>query len=123
MIYSAVWTTNLTISFTTLFVTTPLKSLSFHYIYPTVLVFLVFFGFEQIVKAVLKQQKEEVIDLYTPLGAVKIITTRFIKECTPPEIFISGKCILFIGGVVALVNTGGNSLVISGTFVGWTVIH
>lgn len=58
---------------------------------------------------------KEIIESSTPLGAAKIILGRFVKECTPPEIFIAGKCVMFIGGVVALVGTGGNPLVISGT--------
>jgi hypothetical protein len=58
---------------------------------------------------------KEIIETSTPLGAAKIILGRFVKECTPPEIFIAGKCVMFIGGVVASVVTGGNPLVISGT--------
>lgn len=58
---------------------------------------------------------KEIIETATPLGATKIIAGRFIKECTPPEIFITGKCLMFGGGVVALVITGENPLLISGT--------
>ena len=58
---------------------------------------------------------KEIIETSTPLGAAKIISSRFLKECTPPEIFIAGKCVMFLGGVVASVSTGGNPLVVSGT--------
>ena len=58
---------------------------------------------------------KEIVESSTPLGATKIIAGRFIKECTPPEIFIAGKCVMFLGGVVASVSTGGNTLVVSGT--------
>ena len=58
---------------------------------------------------------KEIIESSTPLGATKIIAGRSIKECTPPEIFIGGKCVMFLGGVVASVSTGRNLLVVSGT--------
>lgn len=29
----------------------------------------------------------------TPVGAAKTIGVRFLKECTPPEIFLAGKCV------------------------------
>ena len=51
----------------------------------------------------------------TPLGAAKTIGVRFLKQCTPPEIFLAGKCVMLVGGVVATVSTGGNPLVVSGT--------
>ena len=57
----------------------------------------------------------EILENSTPLGAVKIISGRFIKQCTPPELFIAGKCLMFVGGMVASVSTGGNPLVVSGT--------
>jgi hypothetical protein len=34
---------------------------------------------------------KKIVESSTPLGATKIIASRFIKECTPPEIFIAGK--------------------------------
>ena len=58
---------------------------------------------------------KEIIESSTPIGATKIIAGRFIKECTPPEIFLTGKCLMFLGGVVASVSTAGNPLVVSGT--------
>ena len=61
---------------------------------------------------------KEIIETSTPLGASKIIAGRFIKECTPPEIFFAGKCIMTIGGVVASISTGGNPLLVSGTMSG-----
>ena len=58
---------------------------------------------------------KEIIESSTPLGAAKIISGRFLKECTPPDFFVAGKCVMFLGGVVASVSTGGNPLVVSGT--------
>lgn len=36
---------------------------------------------------------KEILESSTPLGTAKIIGGRFVKECTPPEIFIAGKCL------------------------------
>lgn len=58
---------------------------------------------------------KEIFENSTLLGAAKIIAGRFVKECTPPEIFIAGKCVMLVGGVVASVSTVGNPLVVSGT--------
>ena len=58
---------------------------------------------------------KDIVDSATPVGAVKIIAGRLVTECTPPELLIAGKCVMFIGGVVASVSSGGNPLVISGT--------
>lgn len=58
---------------------------------------------------------KEIIESTTPLGAARTIGGRFIKECTPRELFIAGKCIMFLGDVVASLGTGGNPIVISGT--------
>ena len=58
---------------------------------------------------------KEIIETSTPLGAVKIISGQFVKECTPPEMFIAGKCVMFVGGVIASFATGGNQVVVSGT--------
>ena len=44
-----------------------------------------------------------------PLGATKLILSRSIKECISPELFIVGKCVLLIRGVVAFLSTGDNS--------------
>lgn len=57
----------------------------------------------------------QVIESSTSLGAVKIIAGRFVKECSSSEIFIAGKCVMFVGGLVASVSTVGNLLVVSGT--------
>ena len=57
---------------------------------------------------------KEIIESSKPLNATKIISSRFLKECTPPEIFIAGKCVMFLGGMVASVSTGGNPLVVIG---------
>ena len=40
---------------------------------------------------------KEIVENSTPIGATKIIVGRFIKECTPPEIFFAGKCVMFVG--------------------------
>ena len=48
----------------------------------------------------LAMDAKEIIESSTPIGATKIIAGRFIKECTPPEIFIAGKCVMFVGGVI-----------------------
>ena len=58
---------------------------------------------------------KKILETFTPLVLAKIISGRFLKECKPPEIFITGKCIMFVEGVVASVSTGRNPLVISGT--------
>lgn len=58
---------------------------------------------------------KEIIENSTPLGAAKIISGRFIKECSPPEIFIAEKCVMFLESVITSVSTGGNPLLVSGT--------
>ena len=58
---------------------------------------------------------KDIIEVSTPMGATKTIGGRFLKECSPPELFIAGKCIMLIGGVIASVGSGGNPLVVSGT--------
>lgn len=55
---------------------------------------------------------KKIIENSTPLGAVKIISVRFVKECTPLKIFITRKCVMFAGSVVASVTSGGNSLIL-----------
>lgn len=57
---------------------------------------------------------KEIVDSSTPLGATKLIASRFLTECTPPEIFIIGKCVIFLGGVIASVSIVENPLVVSG---------
>ena len=58
---------------------------------------------------------KDILESSTPMGAAKKIGGRFLKECTPPEIFLAGKCVMLIGGVIASVGSGGNPLVVSGT--------
>ena len=58
---------------------------------------------------------KEIVENSTPLGASKIIASRFIKECTPPELFIAGKCVMVASGIVASFVTSGNPLVITST--------
>jgi len=57
---------------------------------------------------------KEIIEIATPVGAAKIITGRLLKECTPPELLIGGKCVMLVGGIVASIATGGNPLVVTG---------
>ena len=59
---------------------------------------------------------KEIIENGTPIGAAKTIAGRIVNECTPPELLIGGKCVMFAGGLIASVATGGNPLVVSGTF-------
>lgn len=49
------------------------------------------------------------------MGATKTIGGRLLKECTPPELLIADKCAMLIGGVIALIGSGGNPLIVSGT--------
>ena len=58
---------------------------------------------------------KEIVENSTPMGAAKVITGRILKECTPPEVFLAGKCIMLGGGIVASIATGGNPLLVSGT--------
>jgi len=58
---------------------------------------------------------KEIVQDATPLGASKIIVSRFIKECTPPELFIAGKCLILTGGIIATLATSGNPLIVSTT--------
>mgnify|MGYP001032681496 CR=1 FL=1 len=58
---------------------------------------------------------KEIVESSTPIGAVKTISGRFLKECTPPELLIAGKCAMLIGGVIASVGSAGNPIVLSGT--------
>ena len=58
---------------------------------------------------------KDIVETATPVGAAKIIAGRLVKECTPPELLIAGKCVMLAGGIVASVATGGNPLVVSGT--------
>jgi hypothetical protein len=36
---------------------------------------------------------KQIFEDSTPMGAAKIIAGRFLKECTPPELFIASKCV------------------------------
>lgn len=58
---------------------------------------------------------KDIVESSTPIGAAKIIGGRFLSECTPPELFIAGKCLMLAGGLIASVASGGNPLVVSGT--------
>ena len=58
---------------------------------------------------------KEIIKSSTPIGTAKIIAGRIAKECTPPELFMAGKCVILCGGLVASVSTCGNPLIVSGT--------
>lgn len=58
---------------------------------------------------------KEIVESSTPLGAAKIIGGRVLFQCTPPELFIAGKCVMLTGGIIASVASGGNPLVVSGT--------
>jgi hypothetical protein len=58
---------------------------------------------------------KEIVEQSTPVGAAKIIIGRVTKECTPPEIFIAGKCVMVVGGVITSLGIGGDPLVVSST--------
>lgn len=58
---------------------------------------------------------KKIIESSTQIGVTKTISGRFLKDCTPSEILIAGKCLMLLGGVVGSVNTTGNPLVVSGT--------
>lgn len=58
---------------------------------------------------------KEIIDTKTFIEAAKLITRRFVNECTPPELLIAGKCVMLTGGIIATVASGSNLLIISGT--------
>ena len=58
---------------------------------------------------------KEIIENSTPLGAVKIISGSFLKECTRLEVFIAGKYVMFLGGVLGSFRIDGNPRVVSGT--------
>ena len=58
---------------------------------------------------------KEIIDNSIPLGAVKILGSRVAKACVPPELYIRGKCVMLVGGVIATISTVGNPIVLSGT--------
>jgi len=58
---------------------------------------------------------KDIVENATPLGAARIIGGRLLKECTPPELLIAGKCVMLTGGVIASVASAGNPLIVSGT--------
>jgi hypothetical protein len=49
------------------------------------------------------------------MGAAKTIGGRFLKECTPPELLIAGKCGMLVTVIIASVASGGNSIVVTST--------
>jgi hypothetical protein len=55
---------------------------------------------------------KDIAESSTPIGAAKTIGGRFLKECTPPELLIAGRCVMLIGGVVASIGSGGNRLLV-----------
>lgn len=57
---------------------------------------------------------KEIAENATPMGTLKIVAGRLYDQCTPLELWIAGKCVMFFGGVVASVYTGGNPIVVSG---------
>lgn len=59
---------------------------------------------------------KEIAENATPLGTVKIIGGRLYDECTPPELWFTGKCLMLTGGIVASAATGGHPLILGGTF-------
>ena len=59
---------------------------------------------------------KEIIDNSIPLlGAVKILGSRVAKVCVTPELYIRGKCVMLVGGVIATVSTVSNPIVLSST--------
>jgi hypothetical protein len=58
---------------------------------------------------------KDIVETSTPIGAAKTVGGRLLKECTPPELFLAGKCIMLVGGVIASFGSGGNPLIVSGT--------
>jgi len=49
---------------------------------------------------------KNIVETSTPIGAAKTIGGRLLKEYTPPELFIAGKCVMLIGGVISSVGSG-----------------
>lgn len=58
---------------------------------------------------------KDIVETSTPIGAIKTVGGRILKECTPPELFIAGKCLMLIGGMIASAGSGGNPLIVNGT--------
>ena len=58
---------------------------------------------------------KEIVETGTPTGATKTIVGRAIKEYSPFELLITGKCLMLAGGIIATFATTGNPLVVSGT--------
>jgi len=50
---------------------------------------------------------QEISGNFRPLGAAKVIGGRVMKCFTPPALFLVGKCLRLVGGVIASVSTGG----------------
>lgn len=53
----------------------------------------------------------------TIIVGLKKIALQILKDCTPPEVYMSGKYVMFISGLIASVSTGGNLLVIEDTLL------
>lgn len=53
---------------------------------------------------------KEIIEGSTPLGATKKIGSRVIKECTPPELYLTGRCLWLVGSTITTIYTGGNPM-------------
>lgn len=49
---------------------------------------------------------KEIAESVTPLGVAKIVGVRVYKECTPPELWITGKCLMLAGGGISSISTG-----------------
>lgn len=58
---------------------------------------------------------KDIVETATPVGAAKIISGRLVTECTPYELLIAVKYVMLVGGLVTVVATVGNPVVISGT--------
>ena len=59
---------------------------------------------------------KEIVQSSTPTGAAVTIGTRVLEACTAPLLFFGGKCVFALGGTIAAISTGGNPLVVMGTF-------
>ena len=53
---------------------------------------------------------KEIIEGSTPLGAAKKIGSRVIKECIPPELYFTGRCLWSVGSTIMAIYTGGNPM-------------
>ena len=56
---------------------------------------------------------KEILESSTsPFATLKFVGKRFTHECTPPELFIVGKCLMVASGVAASFYSGGNPLIV-----------